>query len=296
MNDRAIHETDLLSHHPRETCMGTMLVEMGKLKSDDVDRILRCQYDRGIRFGQAGVALGLIRESDIEAVLARQFDYAYLNSDHARYKPGLIAAHAPFGEQAETLRALRSQLKLRWFDNGQRSLAVMCLDKESEAETSLLVANLGVMFSQIGLRTLVVDANLRRPHQKDIFGLESRQGLSDMLAKRAGMESLCPVKPFPNLSVLPAGTPTPNPQELISRKAFIDLKQTFDSCFDVMLYDVPAFSIEADSATVAARSGGVLLVASKDRTRLSWLHEVNEQFAHLSVTVVGSVLVESQPL
>lgn len=295
MNERAAqvtatHVTDLLSHAKRDACMGRMLHELGRLTPEDVERVLCRQQERCLRFGEAALELGLITESDIQEVLARQFDYAYLRAEASQFQPGLVAAHRPFSEEVEALRALRSQLKLRWFDAGRKTLALVSVDAEGEA--SMLAANLGVVFSQAGMRTLIVDANLRRPRQHDIFGLKARQGLSDLLAKRAGLDRICQLEPFPNLCVLPAGTLPPNPQELLSRDSFGELRHALTARFDVTLYDVPAFSAAADTITVAARAGGALLVASKDNTRLTALNAACEHLQRVQVEVLGSVLVE----
>ena len=76
---------------------------------------------------------------------------------------------------------------------------------------SYITANLAVLFSQLGKRTLLIDADLRRPRQHRIFGLPGRIGLSGVLAGRAGAEAVCEIKPLPGLSVLPAGAAAAQP-------------------------------------------------------------------------------------
>ena len=82
---------------------------------------------------------------------------------------------------------------------------------------SYITANLAVLFSQMGKRTLVIDADLRKPRQHRIFGLPGKIGLSALLAGRAGAEVMCDIPQLPGLTVLPAGVLPPNPQELLSR-------------------------------------------------------------------------------
>ncbi len=292
MSERATQITDLVTHLKRDDCIGSMLVEQGKLTADDVDRILHFQLERGIRFGEAGQELGLIDELSVQEVLARQFDYAVPSNGDFQFGEELVAAHRPFGAQVEALCGLRSELKLRWFDRGHTSLALASVD--AEVETSLLAANLGVMFSQAGMRTLVVDANLRCPSQHRIFNLKGRLGMSDMLAKRAGWECILPVAPFGNLFVLPAGTPAPNPQELLGRGTFADLRSAFASRFAVTLYDSAVFGPQADAVSVAAQTEGALLVAVRDKTPLGKLHALSEHLARVHIEIAGAVMVDEE--
>lgn len=270
--------------------IGGLLLEAGKLNPEQAERVLDTQKEFGIRFGEAALRLGLINQADLRQVLARQFDYPYLEFGVARYSEQLVAAYQPFTPQVETLRAVRSQLMLRWFARGRKALVVQGVDGGDGA--SLFAANLAVVFSQLGQRTLLVDANLRQPRQHQIFALARSQGLSDMLAGRAGLDIIASVDAFAALAVLGAGTPPPNPQELLSRAAFASLNAQFKACHDVVLYDTPAFAAGADALAVIARAGGVLLVARANRTRLADIHALAAQVAHCGAEVVGSVLVE----
>lgn len=273
------------------TSIGRMLLESGKLTPEDAERVLRLQKERGIRFGDAAQLLGLITEADIQQVLARQFDYPYLQPGQGKYPAELVAAYQPFSAQVEILRAVRSQLMLRWFAAGRKALAVASINSGEGA--SLFSANLAVVFSQLGERTLLVDANLRRPRQHEIFNLGNKQGLSDVLAGRAAaIDVISKVESFVDLSVLPAGTLPPNPQELLSRASFGELSDSLVSQFDVVLFDTAAFSTGADTLAIAARAGGVLLIAHKNNTRMADINATGEQLGRIGAEVVGSVLVD----
>jgi chain length determinant protein tyrosine kinase EpsG len=280
-------------HPPRAlhaASMGAMLLDAGKLTPENAEHVLRMQKELGIRFGEAAQRLGLVSEADIHQVLARQFDYPYLQRGDANYSPRLVAAFEPFSPQAEALRAVRSQLMLRWFGHGRRALAIVGVGEGDGV--SMFAANLAVVFSQLGEQTLLVDANLRRPCQHDIFDLKGRQGLSDLLAGRAGLDTIQRIASFADLSVLPAGTLPPNPQELLARAAFRSFNTQLEARYGVVLYDVPPFSAGVDALAVASRAGGVLLVARKDRTRVASVSRMAEQMAQAGAEVVGSVVVD----
>ncbi len=188
------------------------------------------------------------------------------------------------------MRAIRSQLMLRWFASGRKTLAIACVNPGEGA--SLFVANLAVVFSQLGEQTLLVDANLRKPRQHQIFNLPGKQGLSDILAGRADLDAIAKVDSFVDLSVLQAGTLPPNPQELVSRSTFDELTDNLARRFDVVLYDVSAFSAGADALAIAVRAGGVLLVTRKNTTSLADISTAAEQLGRVGAEVVGSVMVD----
>lgn len=274
----------------RESSIGRVLLDMGKIKPEDAERILRQQKEKGLRFGEAAKSLGLITDADIEQVLARQFDYPYLQPGEGNFAKELFAAYQPFSPQVETLRAIRSQLMLRWFASGRKTLAIASVNPGEGA--SLFTANLAVVFSQLGEQTLLVDANLRTPRQHQIFNLPGKQGLSDILAGRANLDAIAKIDSFVDLSVLQAGTLPPNPQELLSRGAFDDLTANLAAQFDAVLFDMSAFSAGADALAIAVRAGGVLLVARKNVTSLADISTVAEQLARVGAEVVGSVMVD----
>jgi len=281
----------LPAQHDVDTRMGALLRAAGKLAPDDVDRVLRMQEETGIRFGEAAVRLDLVSADDVRQALARQFSYPYLQHGEGGLSPRLFAAYDPSGQEVEALRALRSQLLLRWFGRGRRALAIAGVTPADDA--TLCAANLAIVFAQLGERTLLVDANLRAPRQQAAFGIEMRQGLSDLLAGRAGLDVIAPVPAFAALSVLPAGTLPPNPQELLAREGFRHLHAALESRYDVILYDVPPFEAGADAVPVAARAGAALLVARRHVTRVAHLARAAGQLVDASCEVLGAVTVES---
>lgn len=269
--------------------IGILLQQAGRITPDHAERALRLHEELGIRFGEAARRLGLVTEADIEQALARQFDFPYLRGT-TRYSPYLLAAHDPFCAAVEAVRAVRSQLTARWFARGNKSLLILGVAGGDGA--SLFCANLAVVFAQLGERTLLVDANLRRPGQHAIFDLQNRQGLSDLLAGRASPDVITPIEGLDGLHVLGAGTVPPNPHELLHRPSFGEWHGHFEARFDVVLYDVAAWSLAADALAVGAGAGGVLLLARRDRTALSALEAAGARLAAAGAELVGSVMLE----
>jgi protein-tyrosine kinase len=289
MNPAMLSVPDASKHAGDSQAIGQILLQLGKLTLKDVDRISQYQKECGLRFGETAQLLGLVNEADVRIGLARQFNYPYLQPGEGTYPIELVAAYHPFSPQVEVMRSVRSELLLRWFDTGRKSLVVATVNSGDGA--SFFMANLGLVFSQMGKKTLLIDANLRRPRLHRIFGLQDRLGLSDMLVARAGIESIARVESFSNLYVLTAGTVPPNPQELVSHSSFGKVQENVASRFDVTLIDTSAFSVCADALHVAVKAGGVLLLIRKDKTQLAQVDSIGKRLTHIGVPVIGSVLV-----
>ena len=279
-------------HSVQERSIGAILIDAGKLKAEDAERVLRLQREKGIRFGDAAKQLGLITDADIEQALSRQFDYPYLSRGESKVAEEVVAAYNPFAPQVEALRALRSQLVLRWFDSETAHKALAITSPGRHEGRSWLTANLGVVFSQLGERTLVVDADMRSPRQHLLFGVENRAGLSAALSGRGTPDIIQRVPALRDLSVLPAGTVPPNPQELLARTSFGQLLQQLGAEYDVILIDTPAGSQFADGQTVAVRAGGALMVAQRNTSRIGLLRSYADMLQQAGASVVGSVLTD----
>ena len=276
--------------------LGAILVDSGKLTIDAAERILRAQKEHGLLFGDAAIQLGLLTQQDLQFALARQYDYPYLRAGDGAVSAELIAAYQPFTPEVEALRALRSQLMLRWF-SGEPTRRTLAIVSPARGEgRSYLAANLAVVFSQLGERTLLIDADLRNPRQHTLFKLENRAGLSSLLSGRSDANDIQRVPSFVDLSILPAGPQPPNPQELLGRPAFAKQLEELAEAFDVVLVDTPASSQYADARTIAVRAGGALLVARKKASRIGDVRALAKQLIQSGVVPVGSILNEPPPI
>lgn len=273
---------------PEDTSIGQLLQEMGKLNSADVAQVLSLQNAEGLQFGEAAIKLGLITEADIRQVLSMQFDYPYRQAGQGTFSQELAAVYQPFSPQVEALRVLRSQLVVRWFTERASTLAVV--GAQTGDGSTYIAANLAVVFSQLGEKTLLIDANLRKPRQKQIFNLQEKRGLSDILAGRADEKAIIRIETFMGLSVLGAGTIPPNPQELLSRPIFNQLLTHATDHYDAVIIDTSPAAESADFQAIVARAGGALMVSRKNHTKLADLTRLRDQIKGAGAQVIGAVL------
>lgn len=289
--------TRAAAHASSGGSIGAILMDIGRLTPEAAERILKVQRESGLRFGDAAIKLGLLTEMDVRFALSRQFDYPNLAPGDKSVSEEVVAAFKPYSPAVERLRALRSQLMFRCFDldieeeSNKPCLAIV--SPEQGEGRSFLAANLAVVFSQLGERTLLIDADLRQPRQHELFCLGNHTGLSAVLSGRANVDDV--IRRIPNLlglSVMPAGAIPPNPQELLSRPAFSNLLDSARERFDIVLIDTPDASRSADVQAIATRAGAALAVSRKHFTSTRRLQSLVDSLRQAGSPVVGVVLNE----
>src|SRR6266581_4243809 len=269
--------------------LGGILVEVGKLAPGDIERVLELQRVEGGRFGEAAQRLGLITEDDLRCAVAKQYDLPHLLPGNETISSELVVAYEPFHPRAEELRALRTQLLIRWSTAGLRQRVLAVVSPGAGEGRSYVAANLAVVFSQLGERTLLIDADLRTPRQHRIFNVPDRVGLSAVLSGRADRGAVVPIPECGTLSLLPAGACPPNPQELLLRPAFATLLEELRAEFDVILFDTPPAKFYADAQSLAFRAGSAMVLARKDHTRFADTTRVIRELNDTGARIVGTV-------
>jgi protein-tyrosine kinase len=272
------------------TAIGHILVEAGRLAGADVEVILHEQREHGGRFGAVARHLGLVSQADVDFALARQYGYAYLAPNSGLLSQEVVVAYQPDSAVAEPLRTLRTQLALRWLQQGRVERPSLAVTGVGRGEgRSFVASNLAVMFAQNGTRTLLIDADLRQPAQHRLFNIENRRGLSTLLAGRSADDVIVPVTGLPHLFVLPAGPLPPNPQELIGRHLAAKLRE-LEHHFAVLIIDTPAAASGADGQIVASETGATVLVVRQDVTSLAQLSAFHAALAASGSRVLGAVM------
>lgn len=205
--------------------------------------------------------------------------------------PLLVGLHQPQGRLTEAMRELRSQLILRWFKDGRTALAVT--GARPRDGSSVIAANLAIVMAQLGERTLLIDANFRKPRQRELFGLKPEAGLTDLLrGKDVYDEALTAVPSLEHLRVLCAGASPSNPQELLSRASFIYVLKTMADKYRAIIIDTPPALEFADAQIIAARAQGCILVTRRHRTRLTDVEAVKGRLQPTGAQLLGAVINE----
>jgi polysaccharide biosynthesis transport protein len=184
----------------------------------------------------------------------------------------------------ESYRALRTNLEFLLED---RSRVLEVTSPDPAQGKSTLVANLAVAFGQIGVETVIVDADLRRPRQHEIFGLDNTEGLSTIMA--LGGEP--PLKPsgYPNLWVLTSGPVPPDPTEMLHIR-FASVVESLRSMETLVLIDTPPVLPVSDARLIAPHADGVILVVTSGTQKPQGLESTLDKLELVDARLLGLVL------
>lgn len=189
---------------------------------------------------------------------------------------------------AEAYRKLRTNLR---FLRADRARVIGVTSPSPDEGKSVTAANLALAIAQQGQEVLIIDGDLRRPVQHEIFGVERGPGLSDALVGLIDpFEALQSYQDMPNVSVLACGTEAPNPAELLGSDAFSRLLDTLIERFDTIVVDTPPVNLVTDAAVIGSVTDGVLLVAEAGRTDRSVLAAAVNELRSARGSVLGIVL------
>ncbi|MDO4254198.1 MAG: polysaccharide biosynthesis tyrosine autokinase [Kocuria sp.] len=189
---------------------------------------------------------------------------------------------------AEAFRQLRTNLAFANVDNPPR-IVVVTSSVAGEGKSSV-AANLAVTIAATGQSTVVVDADLRRPVQTDIFGLPSGAGLTDVLAGAAQLDEVLQEGPHgSNVRLLAAGRTPPNPSELLGSHAMSTLLAHL-SKDHMVIVDSPPILPVTDPSVLAKAADGVVIVAHANRTNLDELVKASHRLRTVNATLLGAIM------
>lgn len=276
-----------VSHRP----IGSLIRDACGLSEAQIQQIAGYQRATGMRFGEAAVALRFADRRDVVEALSQQFQYT-TGFAGREADSELVAAADPFSDQADAFRELRSRLLLEVLGERPRCALAVVSPDVGDGKT-YLAANLAAAFSQLGERTLLIDADIRTPRQHRLLGVEHASGLSSVLAGFAEASRVVqPVSGLPGLYLLPAGGVPPNPLELLQRPAFGALVREMLQKFEHVVLDTPAAIRGADSRVIAARCGAAIAVARRGRSRMDALEGLLAALARGPARIAGVVMNE----
>ena len=205
------------------------------------------------------------------------------------YQERLIIDLDPFSVASEGYRMLRSKIQFASVDHGDN--AIMITSASDDEGKSLCVANLGIVMAQAGLRTVIVDANLRAPSQHEIFKLSNQDGLTSLLYSREEeYDRYLRSTMVPNLKVLVSGPVPSNPSELLGSPRMQQFLDSLRSQVDVILCDSTEAVTVADSSVLSRKVDVVIMVVSAGDTSRELVVRALNNLYDAGANVTGVVL------
>lgn len=207
-------------------------------------------------------------------------------------KDTLITLKDPRSAAAEAFRTLRTNLIFAGLEQPLQTVLVTAATPDEGK--SLALANLAVVMAQGGRRTILVDCDLRRPRQHEIFGVAAAPGFSDWVqGAREGEPAALSATGVDGLWLLPAGAPAANPADLLTSRRVEALVAHLKTRADIVLFDAPPLLTVSDAALLGANLEGALLVVQAGHTRRDHAQRAKEMLEKIHVRVVGAVLTNA---
>lgn len=216
----------------------------GAYALDFLDDRLRDVGDISREFGLP--TLGVIPESTLEQL-----------------RGPLIVQNEPHSIAAESFRVLRTNML---FASVDKELKILHITSPGPGDgKSYVSSNLSIAFAHAAKRVILIDADLRKPTLHRVFGILNNKGVSTaLLGGKVGLQEAIQPTTVPGLSVMTSGPLPPNPSELLTSNRMQEMLAKLSSIFDLVVVDSPPATVVSDSAVLASRSDGVLLVLPAD--------------------------------
>ncbi len=286
------------------------LISRFGLSAENLEHIHDAMQSGHESFAAAALRLGLVSQVDVEEAMIHALGNApdeqaglveaaikRISSDRRvvlrqgeRVTPGpqLVIAHDPEHEHSEKLRALRTELLL--LNEGTRGANVVAVVSAGAGDgRSQLAAELAIVFAQLGRRTLLVDADMRKPRQHVLFGAGNSNGVSHA-ASTFDKPIYHPVTGLPLMHVLPSGPVPPNPLELLSGGRFEKLMTEWKNSYEFLVLDTPPISQYADGLAVATLAGRVVVLSRAQHSAHKNTREMLRRLRTTQAKVLGAVL------
>lgn len=280
------------------------------MSSENVQAAYELMQTGNLTFGEAALRLGFGTEEIIDDARGREQPKAgseppglietairriasnrqlvVIQGEVVKPGPALILAHDADHPRSEKIRALRTELLL--LSEASKGANVISLLSPCAVEgRSQLSAELAISFSQLGRRTLLVDADMRQPKQHVLFGCTNLSGLSDALSLNQ-KPLFHPVDGLSHLSLLTSGSTPSNPLELLSDGRFAKMLEDWRKSYDFVVLDTPPVSNYADGLAIATLAGRVLILSRGQHTSFRELRALLRRLATTQSQILGAVI------
>ena len=286
-----------------------LVAELG-LTDDSIEKIYEVMRSMNTTFADAAQRLGLLGPDAFEQALLKiksghtvedegmvetairriAADRRVVLRQGERVAPGkmLILAHDPDNPRSERLRALRTELLLL-HETGRGANVTAVVSPGSGEGRSQLCAELAISFAQLGRRTLLVDADMRKPQQHVLFGSSNQHGLSQSIAHNE-KPYYHPVNGLPFMHLLTAGPIPPNPLELLSDGRFSNLLNDWRNAYEFIVLDTPPVEECADGLAVATIAARALVLSRAQHTSFDSTRALLRRLASTQSKLLGAVI------
>ncbi len=203
----------------------------------------------------------------------------------------LITLTDPSSQKSEAYRTLRTNLSFYSLDDPIKSLVVT--SPTPDTEVAQTAANLAVTMAQGGKKTVLIEADLRRPSISQLFNVTQQPGLTDALVAADGDIPLQD-SGIDSLKILTGGQKAPNPADLLGSSALQQLLDQLGANYDMLIFNAPPINAVSDAAVLGSRVDGALLVINSGNTNRDQATQAKETLAKANVRIIGATLINAE--
>ncbi|MBT2729638.1 CpsD/CapB family tyrosine-protein kinase [Bacillus sp. ISL-75] len=196
-----------------------------------------------------------------------------------------IDSKSPISEQYRTIRT-----NIQYSSIDQELKTILVTSSGPGEGKSTTTANLAVAFAQLGLKVLLVDADLRKPTVHHTFGVSNLYGFTSLLTRQITIEKAVTATNEKNLFIITSGPIPPNPSELLSSKNMTQFIQEARAEFDYIFFDSPPLLAVTDAQVIANQCDGSILVVSSGKTGMEPAKRAKELLVNAQGKLLGVVL------
>ena len=210
------------------------------------------------------------------------------NNNNAETKTEMISDNSRFAI-VESYKSARTNIMFSLSGDDDKVFAVTSYSKGEGKST--VSSNLAISFAKMEKRVLLLDCDLRRPNLHNIFKLENKTGLSNVIGKMGSFEETVHRDVLPNLDILTSGTIPPNPSELIGSNRFSQLVQRAKADYDYIIIDTPPIGVVADALLLKDLVAGYTVVVRERSTTHGDIQNLLEGIKMADCKLLGFIKV-----
>ena len=208
-------------------------------------------------------------------------------------KNEIVTFTSPKSSVSEVFKTLRTNIQ--FMNVAKQSKSILITSTVPEEGKSWISANLAITFAQTGKRVILVDADMRKGRQHEVFEVNNENGLSNYLItaiqnKKIDLANYIKPTLVENLYIMTSGSIPPNPSELLTSPQMLDLIQSLEASADVVIFDGTPSTIVTDAIILSRSIGSTLIVSSFKETKMENLKQVKRNIENVGGRVAGIIL------
>jgi capsular exopolysaccharide synthesis family protein len=270
--------------------LADILLAHGRMSLSDADRARALAASSGRSLVAALARLRSATAADVQ--IGQAISEGLVRDDEAAFRldASLIVVRRPRTAEAEHFRLLRTRLLTTQKPERLKGISIAAVGAGVRGE--FVAANLAAAFARLKRRTLIIDADLRRPSLARVFAAAAGPGLCELTSGLAAFDEALVATPIDGLDLMPAGRAPLDPQALLAATAFADALARARRDYDIVLILTAPFGPVSDGQFAWALARSALVVARRDVTRAADLRQMNVVLRQVGAEALGAVLTK----